>query len=58
MAEGPYPQPMLLAQIEYLLGMIDRADQKPGRDAYLRFDELKLMLQQCREEIDQALKNR
>ena len=57
-AEGRYPQPMLIAQISYLLGMLDLADQKLGRDAYLRYDELRLTLQECREEIDQALKNR
>jgi photosystem II stability/assembly factor-like uncharacterized protein len=39
-AEGPYPQPMLLDQISYLSSMLTRADQKPGRDAYVRFDEL------------------
>lgn len=39
-AEGPYPQPMLLDQISYLSSMLNRADQKPGRDAYVRFDEL------------------
>ncbi len=57
-AEGRYPQPMLIDQISYLLGMLDRADQKPGRDAYFRYDELRLTLQEYREEIDLALKNR
>jgi len=56
-AEGRYPQPMLIDQISYLLGMLDRADQKPGRDAYFRYDELRLTLQEYREEIDLALKN-
>ncbi len=39
-AGGPYPQPMLVDQLSYLSSMLDRADQKPGRDAYVRFDEL------------------
>ncbi len=57
-AEGRYPQPKLIDQIGYLLGMIDRADQKLGRDAYLRYDELGNMLQECRKEHEEALKNR
>lgn len=40
-ASGPYPQPMLVDQLSYLLSMLGRADQKPGRDAYVRFDELR-----------------
>lgn len=43
--KGPYPQPMLLSQISYLYSMISRADQKPGRDAYIRYDELKNQLE-------------
>jgi len=39
-ATGPYPQPMLVDQLSYLASMLDSADQKPGRDAYVRFDEL------------------
>ena len=39
-ATGPYPQPMLVDQLSYLFSMLNRADQKPGRDAYIRFDEL------------------
>lgn len=39
-AEGIYPQPALIDQISYLYSMLDRADQKPGRDAYQRFEEL------------------
>ncbi len=37
---GPYPQPMLNDQIGYLLSMISGVDQKPGRDAWIRLDEL------------------
>ena len=39
--DGPYPQPMLVDQIQYLASMIDQADQLPGKDAYDRFKELK-----------------
>ncbi|MBI4539774.1 MAG: hypothetical protein HY704_09745 [Gemmatimonadetes bacterium] len=40
-----YPQPMLLDQLEYVYGMIDNADQKPGRDAHDRFAELRKQLE-------------
>lgn len=36
-----YPQPMLIDQLSYLYGMLDNADQKPGRDAYERYAELR-----------------
>jgi photosystem II stability/assembly factor-like uncharacterized protein len=35
-----YPQPMLIDQFSNIARMIGQADQKPGRDAYLRFDDL------------------
>jgi photosystem II stability/assembly factor-like uncharacterized protein len=38
---GTYMQPMLSAQTSYLASMLGQADQKPGKDAYERFDELK-----------------
>jgi photosystem II stability/assembly factor-like uncharacterized protein len=47
-AEGPYPQPQLIDQMQYLYGMLDRADQMPGRDAYRRLDELKATLESHR----------
>ena len=43
-AEGRYPRPMLVDQISYLYRMLDRADQKPGQDAYERLEELEGML--------------
>ncbi len=43
--EHRYPTPMLLDQIEYLYAMLDRADQRPGGDAYERFEELKAALE-------------
>jgi photosystem II stability/assembly factor-like uncharacterized protein len=44
-AEGPYMTPMLLDQIGYLNGMITRADQRPGQDAYKRYQALHESLQ-------------
>ena len=38
--DGPYPQPMLIDQTRYLASMINRVDQEPGEDAYLRYEEL------------------
>ena len=37
---GRYMTPMLIDQIRYLSSMIDKADQRPGKDAYLRLEEL------------------
>ncbi|MGH7475510.1 MAG: hypothetical protein ACRELD_04420 [Longimicrobiales bacterium] len=39
-----YPQPMLLAQLEYLYSMSTTADQRPGRDAHARYSELRAEL--------------
>ncbi len=39
--EGTYETPMLIDQLNYLLQQLDQADQRPGRDVYERFDELK-----------------
>ncbi|MEI6670136.1 MAG: hypothetical protein WCP29_18465 [Acidobacteriota bacterium] len=36
-----YPQPMLIDQLSNIARMIGEADQKPGRDAYERFADLK-----------------
>jgi hypothetical protein len=35
-----YAQPMLAAQVSYLNGIVGRGDNRPHRDAYIRFDEL------------------
>jgi hypothetical protein len=43
-ARGTYQQPMLMAQLSYLNGMLNRADQKPGKDAYDRYEELNEIL--------------
>ncbi|MDX1939659.1 MAG: hypothetical protein SFU99_03860 [Saprospiraceae bacterium] len=39
--EGRYMTPMLVAQLQYLSSMIDGADQRPGKDAFERYEELK-----------------
>ena len=55
-SRGRYQQPMILDQISYLSSMLNRADQKPGNDAYIRFDELMEALSLCEKEITEALK--
>lgn len=39
--EGIYMTPMLIDQLRYIRSMLNQADQRPGKDAYDRFDELK-----------------
>ena len=39
-AEGRYQKPMLIDQLRYLAAMLDRADQLPGKDAFLRYEQL------------------
>ena len=40
-AKGTYMQPMLISQVNYLYGIVRRADQVPGRDVYQRLQVLK-----------------
>jgi len=49
---GAYPQPMLTSQISYLYSMISRADQKPGKDAYIRYEELKAQLEKLESDFN------
>ncbi|MBL7848875.1 MAG: hypothetical protein JNL40_15510 [Cyclobacteriaceae bacterium] len=39
--EGAYETPRLIDQLNYLRQQLDQADQRPGRDLYQRYDELK-----------------
>ncbi|MGK7370716.1 MAG: hypothetical protein ACNS64_10925, partial [Candidatus Halalkalibacterium sp. M3_1C_030] len=39
--KGSYPPPMLIDQLEYMYYMTIRADQRPGGDAYTRYNTLK-----------------
>ncbi|HEX7118782.1 MAG TPA: hypothetical protein VF212_08345 [Longimicrobiales bacterium] len=56
-ADGRYMQPMLIDQLEYLYGMITDADQKLGRDAFIRYDELRAELDRILAEL-QAVEGR
>lgn len=49
---GTYMQPMLQAQTSYLNGMISRADQMPGKDAYDRLNELKEQFELIKKEVE------
>jgi hypothetical protein len=44
--EGSYEKPMLIAQLNYLRGLLDQADQRPGKDAEDRFLELKQLAEE------------
>ena len=50
--EGPYPQPMLNDQISYLYSMITSTDQKPGKDAYTRYNDMLKKHVEIKEEYD------
>jgi photosystem II stability/assembly factor-like uncharacterized protein len=41
MKEGHYQKPVLIDQLNYLRQMLDQADQRPGKDAFDRYDELR-----------------
>lgn len=51
--EGSYQKPVLIDQMEYLYRMTTSADQRPGDDAYNRFDELQNSLDDILSEWDQ-----
>jgi photosystem II stability/assembly factor-like uncharacterized protein len=46
-----YPQPMLIDQISYLNSQLGSADQKPGKDLYIRYEQLKGELIQAKKEF-------
>lgn len=46
-----YPEPKLIDQLRYLRSMLMRADQRPGKDAYTRFTELKTLWQTLETEL-------
>ncbi len=50
---GSYPPPMLLDQLDYLHGMVTKADSRPSRDAYTRYAELKVTLDELVEQVRQ-----
>lgn len=49
-ADGIYMQPMLVDQVRYLSYMLNRADQRPGKDAYDRYQELSSLYKQLKRE--------
>ena len=49
---GSYQTPMLQAQLSYLYSMLNRADQKPGRDAYVRLEQLQAELAEIEAELE------
>jgi len=49
-AEVVYPQPMLIDQLSNIARMIGQADQKVGRDAFVRFDDLMKEMEAVRAE--------
>jgi hypothetical protein len=53
--EGAYPQEMLLSQIYYLYNMLNGADQLPGRDALVRYDELVAELEALKEQAAKVI---
>lgn len=50
--EGTYMQPMLKDQTRYLGSMLGQADQKPGKDAYERFEELKQKFKEVKSQFE------
>jgi hypothetical protein len=51
-----YSQPMLVDQLLYLYSNLNRADQRPGRDAINRYEELNEKLQEQVRKLEQALR--
>ena len=54
-AGGSYPQPMLIDQFANVARMLGQADQKVGRDAFLRYDDLKVELDALLAEVERTL---
>ncbi len=54
-ADTRYPQQMLLSQLSYLYGMVNRADQKPGRDAATRLAQLRSEVESHVAELNHVL---
>ncbi len=50
---GTYMQPMLQAQTSYLNSMLGRADQRPGKDAYDRLEELKAQFEEIKKAAEE-----
>jgi hypothetical protein len=55
--EGSYQTPRLVDQLNYLYGMTTSADQRPGRDAYLRLEFLEAELERHIGVLERILSN-
>ena len=55
-AGGAYPQPMLIDQYGNVARMLGQADQKVGKDAYLRLDDLDKALAAITTDVDAVVK--
>ena len=55
---GSYPETMLIDQLGNVARMIGQADQKIGRDAFLRYDDLRKELEALLGEVDAALSSK
>ena len=51
-SDGRYQTPMLSDQLNYLYNMLNRADQRPGKDAYDRLSELSKIYQEVKGIVD------
>jgi hypothetical protein len=51
-ASGNYPQPMLIDQLSNVWRMVNQADQRPGRDAGMRLDDLRAELAALEEQAE------
>lgn len=52
-SEGRYQEPQIVDQISYLYNMLRQADQKPGKDSYDRYKELKKELESLKTDWEQ-----
>ena len=50
--EGSYTKPMLINQVNYLYGIVRRADQMPGKDVVERLEELRQEKKKLEQSID------
>jgi hypothetical protein len=54
-ATGIYPQPMLIDQLSNIARMIGQADQKVGKDAFIRYEDLIKEMAAIKTALDAAL---
>ncbi|MEZ5012355.1 MAG: hypothetical protein R2744_12595 [Bacteroidales bacterium] len=54
-ADGPYTMPVLNDQVSYLYSMVSSVDQRPGKDAYVRYDELVNWYSRLKDRCDELI---